>query len=89
MSPLLVAWAPYDIKGAELGHSHFIFYRKASMQIWAELNYGRYWHNFFFEKIVRFRALLVAIHSTLVTSTILEPAKSCLSSELLQTAATQ
>ena len=23
MSPLLVARAPYDIKGAELGHSHF------------------------------------------------------------------
>ena len=24
MSPLLVAHVPYDVKGAELGHSHFI-----------------------------------------------------------------
>ena len=30
MSPLLIARAPYDVKGAELGHSHF--YRMASIQ---------------------------------------------------------
>ena len=29
MSPLLVAQAPYDVNGVELGHSHF--YRMASM----------------------------------------------------------
>ena len=36
MSPLLVARAPYDIKGAELGHSHFIGWQACRM--WAELN---------------------------------------------------
>ena len=44
MSPLLVVRAPYDIKGVELGHSHF--YGKQACGMWAELNIsGGYWHN--------------------------------------------
>ena len=35
MSPLLVAWAPYDVQGAELGHSHFIGWQA---RMWAEIN---------------------------------------------------
>ena len=37
MSPLLVAQAPYDVKGMELGHSHFIGWQ--DMEIWAEFRY--------------------------------------------------
>ena len=36
MSPLLVAWAPYDVKGMQLSHSHFIGWQDA--EIWTELN---------------------------------------------------
>ena len=36
MSSLLVVWAPYDIKGAKLGHSHFIGWQACGM--WEELN---------------------------------------------------
>ena len=36
MSPHLVAWAPYDVKAEELGHSHFIGWQ--ACRIWAELN---------------------------------------------------
>ena len=41
MSPLLVARAPYDIKGVELATAIFI-----GCGMWAELNInGGYWHN--------------------------------------------
>ena len=40
MSPLLAAQAVYDVKGAELGHSHF--YRMASMQNVGGVKYQRW-----------------------------------------------
>ena len=36
MSPLLVAQAPYDVKGVELGHSHFMGWQ--AWRMWAELS---------------------------------------------------
>ena len=36
MSLLLVVRAPYDVKGVELGHSHFIGWQICRM--WAQLN---------------------------------------------------
>ena len=40
MSPLLEARAPYDVKGAELSHSHI--YRMASMQNVGRVKYQRW-----------------------------------------------
>ena len=45
MSPLLVAWASYDVNGADLGHSHF-YRRMASNENVGGVN----WHNFFLKR---------------------------------------
>ena len=50
----LVAWAPYDVKGMELGHSHFIGWQDA--EIWAELNINSWIRAQLKKKEVRFTA---------------------------------
>ena len=57
MSPLLVARAPYDVKGMELGHSHFIGWQDA--EIWSELNISSWIRAQFKKK--RKRASLLSI----------------------------
>ena len=61
MSPLLVEWAPYDAKGAELGRSHFIGWQACGM--WVELNISSWIRVQFLKKEARFILLFSFLFS--------------------------